>query len=369
MQFTIEATKLVGALKKVKGAIAKRNSMPILGSVVIEAYADSVTFKATDLEVGIEAVESEALVQVEGAAVIPFEKTLRLARKFKGAVSFKLNDQNHVEIGCRELGSQTRIAGSPRSEYPALSEAPTRHYRVEAEPLRAALETVLHAVSKNETRYNLNGVYIDADSKPTPRVIATDGHRLALADAGPISLPWEGGVIVPWNGVANLVSLLKGEATVAVAIDPEGRKRSLWIAGSDWALAVRLTEGEFPNYEQVIPKAVNDTVIADPKEFSAALATALELAAERSRAVKLVLNGGLEFHTNNPDLGDSVVACPCERSQTEEWSLAFNGRYLADAVKAVCDTRVMLEFRDATSPVRISGAEPYPFAIVMPMRV
>ena len=96
---------------------------------------------------------------------------------------------------------------------------------------------------------------------------------------------------------------------------------------------------------------------------------ALELAPERSGAVKLVLNGGLEFHTNNPDLGDSVVECPCERSGSDSIEVGFNGRYLAQAISAVCDSRVKLEVKDATSPVRISGAEPFPFAVVMPMRL
>ncbi len=96
------------------------------------------------------------------------------------------------------------------------------------------------------------------------------------------------------------------------------------------------------------------------------------MAAERSRAVKLVLNGGLEFHTQNPDLGESVVECPCDLSGTEARTLAFNGRYLAEAVSAVCDSRVLIEFAPDVSelrPIRISGSEPFPFEILMPMRV
>ena len=110
-------------------------------------------------------------------------------------------------------------------------------------------------------------------------------------------------------------------------------------------------------------------MIVDPAAFSAALGTASELAAERSQAVKLVLNGSLEFHANNPDLGDSVVECPCEQRGAEKWEITFNARYLADAVKAVCDSRVKIELKDATSPVKISGSESFPFAVVMPMRI
>ncbi len=365
MQFSIDAKQLVGALRKVKGATEKRNTMPIRESVVIDAIADSVTFSATDLEVGIQVTEKVAPNITLGSVVLPLDKLLKVARKLKGVVSFESLDNDYVAIGCEESGSKVTLAGSSREEYPVLPGEPERVRKVTAGALGKAIVTVLHAASADSTRYNLNGIYIDADSELTVRVIATDGHRLAVADAGPMLLPWEGGIIVPAKAAKLLAGFLKGADSVSVAADA----RILRVSGDSWAVSIRLIDGEFPNYEQVIPKAVNDTVTADPAAFSEALGAARELAAERSQAVKLVLNGGLEFHANNPDLGDSVVKCACERWGAENWELAFNGRYLADAVKAVCDSRVKIEIRDATSPVRISGAEAFPFAVVMPMRL
>lgn len=368
MQFSIGAKELVAALGKAKGATETRNVMPILGSVVIEARAGSVLFTATDLKVGVEAVDSSAIVQEHGAVVIPLDKLLKLARKLKGSVSFESAYDNGVTVRCAERGSKTTLAGSPRGDYPTLPEAPEKQVEVDAEPLRAALATVLHAASKDESRYNLNGVYIDADTHPTARVVATDGHRLALADMGPMSLPWKGGIIVPRKGIELLVKFLKGADAVMVAAET----KSLRVSDASGSVSIRLIEGEFPSYQQVIPKRIGETVTADAKQFRAALATAVELAPELSRAVRLVFNEGIELQTSNPDLGDSVVVCPCERSGTDEIKVAFNGRYLIEAIAAVCTDRVAFGLAASGSdmvPVCISGSETVPCAVVMPMRL
>jgi DNA polymerase-3 subunit beta len=368
MQFTIDAKRLAGALRKVKGATEKRNTMPILSSVVIDAIADSVTFSATDLEVGIQVTEKVAPNIALGSVVLPLDKLLKVARKLKGWVSFEALDNDYVAIGCEASGSKVTLAGNARAEYPILPGEPDRVRKVTGKALGEAISTVLHAASKDETRYNLNGIYIDADSKPTVRVIATDGHRLAVADAGPMLLPWEGGVIVPAKAAKLLVGFLKGEGSVAVAADAQ----SIRVSGDSWAVSIRLIEGEYPNYEQVIPETSAEYLTADTDTFTAAVGSALEMSAERSRAIKFVLNGGLELHSNNPDLGNAVVDCPCERSGYRDLTLAFNGRYITDAVTAVCGGRVRIDFRGKdpeTSPVKISGSEPFPFAVVMPMRV
>ena len=352
-----------------KGVISKMPTMPILGSVAIEAHGNSVTFRATDLEVGIVITESGLLVKDEGSVVLPIEKALKLTRKLKGQVSLESADDFATVIRCPDRKSRTTLVGSPLDEFPTAPCIPERQSAVDAAPLAAAFTAVLHACSKDETRYNLNGVYINADTASAVKVVATDGHRLAVASAGPMRLPWEGGIIIPLKGAKYLTDFLKGEDTVTIAHE-EG---ALCVSGDYWVVSIRLIDGEYPNYEQVIPKKIAETLTADQKEFSEALATAYEMAAERSKAVKLVLDGGLELHTSNPDLGDSVVECPCERSGTEARTLAFNGKYLADAVAAVCDGRVRVEFapgdRSELNPIRISGSKKFPFAIVMPMRV
>jgi len=369
MKFSLDAVLLVKALRRVKGAMSKRVTMPILGSVVIEARKGKVTFRATDLETGVEITERGAVVEKHGVVVLPLDKALKLIRKLKGQVSLESGDAFATVIRCPDRKSKTTLAGHPVDEFPTLPSVLENSLEIDAGAFGTAVATVLHATSKDETRYNLNGVYIDAGSKKkSVQVVATDGHRLAVADMGSIKLPWEGGIIVPLKGAKYLTDFLKGEDTVTIAHE----KNALCVSGVSWVVSIRLIDGEYPDYKKVIPKKGGETLTADQKEFSEALATANEMALERTRTVKLVLDGGLELHTSNPDLGDSVVECPCEWSGTEARKLAFNGRYLTEAIAAVCDGRVRIEFAPDNaelSPIRISGSKKFPFAVVMPMRV
>ncbi len=368
MKFTLDAVLFVNAFRKMKGAVLKRPTMPILGSVMIEAHGDSVTFRATDLEIGVETTERGVLVKAEGSVVLPLEKALKLLRKLKGSVSLESAKDDTIVIQCPERRSRTTLAGSPVADFPTAPSAPEEQSEIDAGAFGAAITAVLHAASKDETRYNLNGVYIDAGTKSAVRMVTTDGHRLAVASPGSMKLPWKGGIIVPLKGAKYLTDFLKGEDTVTIAHE----KGSIQVSGDSWAVSIRLIEGDYPNYKQVIPKNIGETLTADSKEFSEALATVNEMAAERSKAVKWVLDGGLEFHTSNPDLGDSVVECPCERSGTEALSLALNGRYLAEAITAVCEGQVVIRFAadmPESSPIRISGRGEFPFCVVMPLRV
>ena len=371
MKFTIDAALLAKVLRKVNGVVEKRNVMPILASVLIEAHGNSVTFRATDLEIGVEITETDVLVADEGSVIVPVEKVLKLTRKLKGQISLKSAKDDTLVITCPSRRSRTTLAGSPVDEFPTYPPVPGKQVEVEVDAgaLGTAIATVLHACSKDETRYNLNGVYIVTAPTRIVKVVATDGHRLAVASAGSMKLPWKGGIIVSFKSAQYLVNSLKGEDTVTIAHE----RNTIQVSGGSWAVSIRLIEGDFPNYNQVIPKKVGDTLIVDKKEFSDALATANEMAAERSRAVKLVISaGGLELHTSNPDFGDSVVECPCGWSGSVPRTLAFNGRYLTDAVAAVCNGRVKIEFSSTKaefSPIRISDSEEFPFCVVMPMRV
>jgi DNA polymerase-3 subunit beta len=233
------------------------------------------------------------------------------------------------------------------------------------------IERTIYAASADETRYNLNGVYVEqlADSGKT-RMVATDGHRLAIVDRllGNSLTGLEPGVIIPRKGLVELKRLLDEEDSDDVELGFEGN--SGLVRKGDVTLVMRLIEGEFPNYQQVIPKetTIHLTLVVDA--FLHALRRVVLLSAERSRAVKFeLLDGLLRLSSNNPDLGDAQEELDVDYAG-EALTVAFNARYLIDALNSVKAKEVRLGFRDATSPAQLTPTDDDDaLAVVMPMRV
>lgn len=366
MKFKIHRNVLHKALQHAKKFVEAKHSMPILGTVVIWASEKDVKIHATDLEIGT-IVTHSAEVSEPGKVCVPAKKAADLVKKMKGFITVESTETDYVVFRSEENGLAATVAGSAFDEFPLMPYITEDTVRVPIASLARSLKSVFYAMSRDETRYNLNGVCIEADKEPTVRVIATDGHRLAVADAGPVKLPWEGSILVPHKAVKLLLPLLKGLSEVDMVVDSD----RLYIASGDWSVVTRLIEGEFPNWRQVVPKNVAETIQVDRAEFSSCIDAVAEMSAERSRAVKFTINGDIVMTANNPDLGDAEVHCSCERANGQpELQVAFNATYLIDAVRALGSDKLHLEFKDGTSPVRITErGQAYPQMIVMPMRV
>jgi DNA polymerase-3 subunit beta len=280
-------------------------------------------------------------------------------------------EDNKVVFRSAEPGFSVTVQGAPVDEYPTLPDyEPTRGERVPSAGLYRALKAVLHAASKDETRYNLNGVMVDADGEPTVRCVATDGHRLCVADAGPVSLPWSGQVIIPARAVKLLLPLMF--KSPEVCLSQVGKPfQTITISGDGWSVAVRTIEGEFPNYHQVIPRDTAETVQVNRAEFVEAVSSMIAVAPERSHAVKFTINGDIVLEVNNPDLGYASTRCECDRASGQpEIAVAFNGKYILDALKELDAPKIQFAFKDEISPVRFTEQhESHPLCVVMPMRV
>ncbi len=366
MKFQVDQKELVRALRQVK-KYTEAKTMPILGSVVISTDLGKVYFAATDLEVAIQ-LEVDAQINQRGKVVVPAKEALALAVKLKGLITVESAEDDRVLFKSEEQGISATLAGSPFDEFPTLPEFELDGDWVSAQPLARALKAVSHAVSKDETRYNLNGVCIDADGESTVRCIATDGHRLAVADAGAITLPWSGEVILPRRAVKLLIPLI-GKAPMA-RIAKVGNNL-LQFAGDGWRMDCRLIEGEFPNWKQVVPKQIEETLQVDRSEFEQNVKAMTAVSSTRNHAVKFVVNGDIRLSTTSEECGEAQAVCACDRAQGQpELVVVFNGNYLLDALKTLEGEKLHIAVKDATSPIRLSvRMEPYPFCIVMPMRV
>lgn len=373
MKFSISKSELQKGLARIQSIVEKRSTMPILAHVLIDApSADKpiLELAATDLEVGTRAFYS-ASIEVPGSITVSAKKLFEIVRELPDAsISIQTTPNAYLEISCER--AQFTLAGTSAEEYPTLPAFSSKtHSTISAILLLEMIEQTLYAASADETRYNLNGVYLEQlpDSGKT-RMVATDGHRLAiidrLLDIDPKML--ENGVIIPRKGVTELKRLLDEDDTDELELSFEGN--SGLATKGDITLLMRLIEGEFPNYRQVIPKETKLHFVLAVEPFSRALRRVALLSAERSRAIKLELSEQkLSLSSNNPDLGDAREDLDIDYSG-EPLSVAFNARYLIDALAPIRAKEVRISFRDAISPAQINPTDDEDaLAVVMPMRV
>ena len=373
MKLKISKSELQKGLTRIQSVVEKRNTMPILANVLLDASNKTdkiLTLAATDLEVGLRGFHP-ADIEVEGKTTVSAKKFYEIVRELPNEPVFLEATENaFLQIHCDR--AKFTLAGNTAEEYPTLPEFSLgKTTRIQGVLLAEMIERTIYAASADETRYNLNGVYFEqlAESEKV-RMVATDGHRLAVIDRtlGVNLSGLESGVIIPRKGLVELKRLLDEEDTDEVELGFEGN--SGLVRKNDVTLVMRLIEGEFPNYQQVIPDKTTINLTITVETFSRALRRVALLSAERSRAVKFELTDGqLRLSSNNPDLGDAQEELDVDYAG-EPLTVAFNARYLMDALNSIKAKEVRLGFKDATSPAQlIPTDDDDALAVVMPMRV
>lgn len=375
MKLKIAKAELQKGLGRIQAIVEKRNSMPILANVLLEAEAGAkeagrLRLAATDLEVGVRG-QHPAAVEKAGGLTVAAKKFFEIVRELPDEeISLEATANSYLDIRCAR--SRFTLAGTAAEEYPTLPEfSPEATVRVPSEALSAMVERTMYAASLDETRYNLNGVYLEVLAATGKlRMVATDGHRLALVDR---EVPGDltalaNGVIIPRKGLAELKRLLDEDDADEVEIGFEGS--SGLARKGDVTLVMRLIEGEFPNYQQVIPSEVTVKLVVPTDQLVQSLRRVVLLSSERSRAVKLSLTDGqLVVSSNNPDLGDASDELDVEYSGAPV-QMGFNARYLLDALGSLHAKEVRLGLQNDLSPAQITATNDDDcLAVVMPMRL
>lgn len=374
MKFTISRSEFQRGLARIQSIVEKRNTMPILANVLIEASGGAKDGKlelaATDLEVGIRGVHG-CKVEKKGGVTASAKKLFEIVRELPDEpVHISVSENAYLTIRCAR--SEFTLAGTTAEEYPTLPAfSPEQTVTVQAAVLGEMIERTMYAASSDETRYNLNGVYLEKlEEVGKLRMVATDGHRLAYVDRsfGSELEGLGGGVIIPRKGLAELKRLVDEDDADEIELGFSGNNGLVRKGGV--TLVMRLIEGEFPNYRQVVPADAQVTLALPTDGLMHALRRVALLSAERSRAVKLELtNGQLSLSSNNPDLGDAKEDLDVD-FDGEPLSIAFNARYLMDALGVCGCKEVRLVFRDPLSPAQLLPADdPDSLAVVMPMRI
>ncbi len=372
MKVTIERNDLLNALSHVQNVVERRNTIPILSNVLIEAGDGTLTLTATDLD--MEAVDSaSAKVAQPGAVTAPAGILFDVIRKLPASTDVQLaTEPERQRLAIRAGRSNFALPTLPASDFQTMSSgADAICFTMPAGDLRRLIDKTRFAISTEETRYYLNGVFLHAAEGTRGQVlraVATDGHRLALAEtalpdgAGPLE-----GVIVPRKAIGEarrLIDALDDPVTVEVS----GTK-IVFRAGRA-TLTSKLIDGSFPDYARVIPKSNTKRLTVDNKAFEAAVDRVATVSAERSRSVKLSLDEGrVTLAVNHAETGQGEEEVEAEYG-AEPMEIGFNARYLLDIASQIEAEDAQFLFNDAASPALVlDPADDGAQYVLMPLRV
>ncbi|HNG55304.1 MAG: DNA polymerase III subunit beta [Nitrospira sp.] len=376
MKVRIGREELLTGLQRVQGVVEKRNTMPILSNILLEAKHDGAEIVATDLEIGMRGLYKATVLEA-GGVTISARKLYEIIKELpSGEIELTSGENNWTTI---QFGkSQFKVVGLPSSDYPALPSIE----REGLTPLAGAgllelIRKTLFAAGDNDARYILNGLLVSlttTEKKTTLlRLVGTDGHRLAVAErevGSPNAKPLAQDIkaIIPKKAAQEMRRLLEEGGDEEPLI---GFTKNLMIfRKSGLLLTSRLMEGNYPNYQQVVPKESGKRIVVNRGLLESALRRVSVLSKDKANAVKVSFAaGGMTLFSSNPDYGEATEELVA-RYEGEALHTGFNARYLLDALSVMDGESVSLQMDTALSPCLIQEAESPGFkCVVMPIKI
>lgn len=369
MKLEIEKRDLLNMIGRTQNIIEKRNTMPVLVNILLEANENTLRVFATDLEVSLtDFVQTK--VSQPGKVAVSAKSFFDIAKELHdGPIQLVKKENNWLEI---KQGKYTsKIVGISAEEYPIFPPySGSNFFKIDSEVLKEMIDKTIFSVSTDETRYYLNGVYFENKGDSSYSMVATDGHRLSLihkkVQAGK-GLNQGQGVIIPRKGLNEIRKMLESvQGELEIAIDGS----QLIVKHQNTVLMIRLIEGKYPNYNQFIPQKVMQKVMVNRELFLSSLKRVSLLANQKSKAITLTLNDGkMEISSNNPELGDAKEEIEVQY-QGKEIKIGFNAKYITDVLTSINNDQVDFEINDQLSPGLIKPHNDSSYTcVVMPMRI
>ncbi len=372
MKFVVEKAILLKTLGHMQSIVEKRNTIPVLSNIRIEAQEGEINLKATDMDVEITEI-IDAKVSETGTTTAPAHMLYDIVRK--------LSEGSQVEITFPDKNGQLTISSGRSSfslscigaeDFPLISgDKLPISFEMKTEDLKDVIDRTKFAISTEETRYYLNGIFIHAKNEGATkvlRVVATDGHRLACVES-PLPKGAEDvkGVIIPRKTVTEIRKLLEDNNAENVSIALSDNK--IIFSFEDITLTSKLIDGTYPDYERVIPTDSNKTIEVKASELASAV-DRVSVVAERTRAIKIVPSTGkMTVTTSCPDLGSGVEEIEA-KYDGESLDIGYNFRYLLDILSEIKGESAKISFSDGMSPTIIHDtADASAIYVLMPMRV
>lgn len=373
MEFKIKRNDFLNALSWTQSVVEKKTTMPILSNALLEIGNNKLKIIATDLEVGVMAhVPAQTLS--EGKICVSAKNLHDIIREIPTEeIHVKKKDNNKIEVSAGK--SHFKIVGLPPEDFPNLPSVEEKNsYPLETKGLKGMLDKTIFAISNDESRYNLHGVYLEQIGDKTLRMVATDGHRLSFVDrdvSQVIKLPKK--VIIPKKAVYELRRLVgedEGESSEKESVKFNVDGRNCVAQRGNVTLVARLIDGEFPDYKPVIPKGPSKPMVVNKEALVGALKRVSLLVNDRSRGVRfLVSPGNLELSTSNPDLGEAKEELNVDYSG-EKLNVGFNAKYFLDVLNVIEDEKVVVELNGEVGPCVIRSEYDRGFlSVIMPMRI
>jgi DNA polymerase-3 subunit beta len=372
MRVILERSNLLKSLNHVHRVVERRNTIPILSNVLLGADGDSLSLKATDLD--LEVTEATpARVEQAGATTVPAHLLYDIVRKLSDGseVMLKLDESGNA-MSVVSGRSSFRLQCLPQSDFPELTAGSFTHrFQIPAEALKRLIDKTQFAISTEETRYYLNGIYlhaIEADGRLRLRSVATDGHRLARAETeAPSGCEGMPGIIIPRKTVSELQKLVD-QPDLQVSVELSDTKIRFTIGSI--VLTSKLIDGTFPDYQRVIPTGNDKKLLIDRQSFAQAVDRVSTVSSERGRAVKLSIGDGMvTLAVNNPDSGSATEEVAADYA-ADPIEIGFNAKYLLDVAAQLSGGEAQFMLADAGSPTLIQdGSDADTLYVLMPMRV
>jgi DNA polymerase III subunit beta len=368
MNLTISKEQIINGLQAVQNVVSTRTTLPILSNVLLRAEGDRLEFTATDLDVTV-ACAVQATVRQSGATTVPVKKLFGIVRELTNLEMELEVDEKH-NCSVRSGSSFFKINGLSADEFPPLPKfKDDKKVVLPQETFKGMLKKTSFAMSSDESRYVLNGIFISLkDHKMT--MAATDGRRLALVDEElDVAENNQGEFIVPSKTVNELNRLLQDKGEVEIRYAENQASFTLKDEkGSSVLIVTKLIDGNYPNYRQVIPAETKERVALGREEFLHALRRAEIMTSEKSNSVKLSFGmNKLEITANSPEVGEAKESLAINY-KGPDIAIAFNPKYVIDPLNALVNDEIFIELIDELSPgvVKINGPFLY---VVMPMRL
>ncbi|OFX12544.1 MAG: DNA polymerase III subunit beta [Alphaproteobacteria bacterium RIFOXYD12_FULL_60_8] len=372
MKLTIERSDLLKTLNHVQSVVERRNTIPILSNVRLEAKAGVLRLNATDMDLEI-AETAPVGVTSPGVITAPAHTLFDIARKLPEGSQVEMSyDGETGQLALNSGRSRFTLSCLPVEDFPVMASGEMPHtFTLAAGELRGLIDRTKFAISTEETRFYLNGIYLHAavsEGVDVLRAVATDGHRLARVEvplpSGAAGMP---GVIVPRKAVQELRKLIDETGMdVQISLSPS----KIRFAFDDVTLTSKLIDGTFPDYERVIPQDNNQIMEVDRKILAEAVDRVSAISTEKSRAIKMrVEKGSVELSASSPDSGSAVETLEAAY-QGGMLEIGFNSRYLLDILQQIEGDAARFAMADSASPTVVREvADASAVYVLMPMRV